>query len=558
MKKERPWLCAALAALIFLGSLALRAAAEETPDVSALYKSRDVDASWSAASAERIDLNAAQGQTLAITAPGDYVLSGAWQGQILIEAAEEDKVRLILSGASITSPQGPAIYEKQADQLILTLEAGTDNFLSDGPALTDGDDTIGAALYAEDDLSINGSGALTLTGTQKHGLQSKKDLVIAGGVLSVTAPTDGIRARNSCLILDGDITVTAGGDGVVTTRTDQEGKGWIVLAGGSLTVKTGDGAGTPRASANSRGGMDGPFGRGGRERWGRPEDDGSLADPADSGTSQKAVKAAADLTVWNGVYAFDCADDGLHAVRVTVNGGVFTIRTGDDGMHADSDLTVNGGIINLAQCYEGLEGRNVTINGGEIAVTASDDAVNAAGGSDQSGFGGWGRDRFNESDSGSLLAINGGTLSVSAGGDGLDSNGSIAITGGITCVWAATTMGEGAIDFNGSGTITGGTLIVASTGGVLQGLTGQSVMALSAGSARSGEITLLDGSGATLAAFAPASAYDTVMVSSDRLAEGENCAVFSQGQALYSGAMTHNIDSGAGRFGGPGRNRKGW
>ena len=550
--KNKPVYLVLIALAILLGSLSLHAVAEV--DVTALYKNKDVDDSWSAATAQMIDLNAVEsGSVITISQKGDYVLSGTLNGQIVIEASKEDKVHLILNGVTITSSQGPAIYEKQADKLIVTLAAGTENALTDGAMITDADDTIGAALYAEDDLSVNGAGSLTVSGTQKHGIQSKADLILANGKITVTAVNDGIRARNSLLVLDGKITVTAGGDGLATTRADAEGKGWIVLAGGNVTVKTGDGAGAVRVSANSRGGF------GGRGRW---DDWGSVSNASDSGVSQKAIKAATDLTVLGGTYTFDCADDGLHGVNVTVSGGAFSISSGDDGMHADKEMTVNAGTIDIAQSYEGLEGENVTVNGGTIRIIASDDGINASGGSDGSGFGGWGRGGNFAAGSSGMLSITGGQIAVTAGGDGLDSNGSISITGGVTGVWAATTTGEGAIDFNGIGTVSGGTLIVASTGGVMRdtaGLSGQSIMAFSASGSAGETVQVLVQNGAVLGTFTPESAFDTLMISSAQLQAGSAVTVQAGSRTLYSGEMTNSVTASSDGFGsGWGRNRRGW
>ena len=550
--KIKPFFLILTALTVLMGSLILPASAE-TLDVSTLYKKKDTDDTWSASGAQAVDLNGLQdGETLTISEKGDYVLSGTLRGQILIEVPEEDKVRLILNGVNITAQEGPAIYEKSADKLIITLAEGTENFLTDGVTVTDDDDTIGAALYAEDDLSINGAGSLTARGTQKHGIQSKADLVIANGQITVSAVLDGIRGRNSVLVLDGKISVTAGGDGITSTRTDAEGKGWIVLAGGEITVKTGDGAGAVRASANSRGGFGGGFG--GRGRW---DDWGSQTQTDDSGVSQKAVKAAADLTVLDGTYVFDCADDGLHGVSVTVNGGTFSILSGDDGMHADETMTVNGGTIGIAQCYEGLEGKNVTVNGGEISITASDDGVNASGGNDGSGFGGWGRGGggFSEADNGGMLTITGGHISVNAGGDGLDSNGSILMSGGVVGVWTAANGMEGPIDFNGTGTISGGTLIVACNGGGMGGsaqLSGQAAMTLSVSGGAGETVTVLDGNGAELGTFTPGNAFGTLMISSDRLQEGSAFTVTAGSRTLYSGAMENNSNVYTGYGYGPG------
>ena len=50
------------------------------------------------------------------------------RAELLSKPSAEDKMRLILNGVSITSHQAPAIYENQADKLIVTLAEGTENF----------------------------------------------------------------------------------------------------------------------------------------------------------------------------------------------------------------------------------------------------------------------------------------------------------------------------------------------------------------------------------------------------------------------------------------------
>ena len=529
-----------LALILALGSLSTAAAAEAAADVSALYKSIDVDDAWSPADAQVIDLDSVQGGTVTISQKGDYVLSGTLNGQILVTVQKEEKVRLILNSVTITGTCGPAIYETQSDKLIITLAEGTLNTLTDGTVITDADDTIGAALYAEDDLSINGTGTLIANGTQKHGIQCKTDLVIANGNITVEAAVDGIRSRNSMLVLDGTLNLAVGGDGLTTTRTNAEGKGWMVLAGGSVTVKTGDGAGTVRDSANSKG-----FGSRGRK-----DDWGSTASVTDSSMSQKALKAAADLTILGGTYAIDCTDDGLHGVNVTVSGGTFDLKSGDDGMHADQELTVNGGIIEITQCYEGLEGKNVTVNGGEIRIVSSDDGLNSSGGSDGSGFGGRGRGRYTASGDSGTLTIAGGTIAVTAGGDGLDSNGSIAITGGVTGVWTASAGMEGPIDFNGSGTITGGTLIAATAGGsgggrgrASAGLSGLKSFAFSASGEAGETITLTDKDGNIIGMFTPENAFSALTVSSSGLDDGSDFTVLVGSRIIESSATADSVSS---------------
>ena len=124
------------------------------------------------------------------------------------------------------------------------------------------------------------------------------------------------------------------------------------------------------------------------------ENDSSTSSDTDS-TSTKGIKSDGALYVNGGTFNINSADDSFHSNSdVTINDGTYTISSGDDGIHADSALLVNGGTITVTESYEGLEGLNITINDGKIDITASDDGMNAAGGNDESGFGGMGGDGF--------------------------------------------------------------------------------------------------------------------------------------------------------------------
>ena len=139
----------------------------QLPDLSSYYKDKDIDDTFEDDKAVHIVLTgtdwladnengfSCEDQVLTITTKGTYVLSGTWNGQIRVQVPEEDKVHLILNGVTVESPEGPAILELTSDKLIVTVQEGTENTLVCRTAVTDDDDTIGGALYAEDDLSIN-------------------------------------------------------------------------------------------------------------------------------------------------------------------------------------------------------------------------------------------------------------------------------------------------------------------------------------------------------------------------------------------------------------------
>ena len=299
--------------LSLLGSvLVLPAAGAEMPDPSTLYKKKDVNAEWEEKDATVVDLSSLNGP-FEITGDGEYVLRGQTSFPVVVNAAEEDDVRLILDGASIITASGPAVRENAADKLIVTLADGSVNVLTSQSILEENGEKYSAALYAKDDLSINGTGALTVESAAGHGIQSKADLIVAGGTLQVTAGKDGLRGKNSVTLLGGDMTVVSGGDGVTTTRDDKPDKGWIVMIDGTLRVTSGGGAGEGITLDTALGALS-PDGQGGfGAGWKSRE-----KEPASDMPSQKGIKAQTSLTVAGGTLDLNCADDALHAASIAV------------------------------------------------------------------------------------------------------------------------------------------------------------------------------------------------------------------------------------------------
>ena len=58
-----------------------------------------------------------------ITSEGTYVVSGTLDnGQIIVNAGDDDKVYLILNGADITCHTSAPVYVQNADKTTITLE----------------------------------------------------------------------------------------------------------------------------------------------------------------------------------------------------------------------------------------------------------------------------------------------------------------------------------------------------------------------------------------------------------------------------------------------------
>ena len=123
-----------------------------------------------------------------ITADGDYLLSGSFSGSIVIDADESAKIQLILSEAVIESNGQSAIVVLNADKVFLTLAEGTDNSVSaTGELAPFGEVNADGAVFSRCDLTVNGTGSLSVKCETGHGIVSKDDLKIASGTITVDA-----------------------------------------------------------------------------------------------------------------------------------------------------------------------------------------------------------------------------------------------------------------------------------------------------------------------------------------------------------------------------------
>jgi hypothetical protein len=531
----------------------------------ASYSSTDLNSSWDASSATKITLNgssavidgsgaSASNGTVTITAAGTYVLNGTLKdGQIIVAAAEKDKVHLVLNGVKLSCSDSAPVYVKQADKVIVTLAKGTTNSVTDGSSYTlaSGEDEPNAAVFSKSDLTINGSGTLTVDGNYKNGIVSKDDLLIISGDINVTAVNDGIRGKDSVAVKDGNLTIKVSGDGIQANNDKDTDKGWIELDGGTFNIVSQQDAIQAETilqvnggtfSLTTGGGSASVSKQKGKEMM--PGGNNNTTTTEEDTTSAKAIKGGTEVQIGAGTFTIDAADDAIHSANVTVKGGTFTISTGDDAVHADSNATIDAGTIKIDTCYEGLEGAKVTVNGGNIHLTASDDGLNAAGGNDGSGQ--QGGDQF-AADDNCEIRITGGYIYVDAQGDGLDSNGSLYITGGTAIVNGPTNNGNGALDYNGTAEITGGILVAAGSSGMAQApgtSSSQNSLLVYYTSAQAAGtlVNLSDADGNSLLTFTPSKTYQSIVISLPTLKQGQTYTLSSGGcstgknvDGLYSG-----------------------
>ena len=97
-------------------------------------------------------------------------------------------------------------------------------------------------IFSKSDLTLNGTGSLTIVSAEGHGIVSKDDLKITGGTYDITAAGHALSGKDSVRIADGTFILTAEKDGIHAENADDEEKGYIYIADGDFTI-TSDGDG---------------------------------------------------------------------------------------------------------------------------------------------------------------------------------------------------------------------------------------------------------------------------------------------------------------------------
>lgn len=486
-----------------------------------------------------------------------------------IDAVIFSKQDLTLNGEgslTVNSPAGHGIVSK--DDLVFTSGTYTVNSASHG-------------IDANDSVRI--TNATITVDAGKDGIHAENSddtslgfVYIASGTFDISAEGDGVSAEAYMQIEDGTFNVVTGGGSENAAQQTSDAWGGFMggqhggqgtkpdmqqggTSGDSSELQPGGGMGgqdgtmpeggqgtKPDMKPDGMGGQNGAMPEG--EQGAAPdtqtegesgtetddstaEQDGQSEDAAedDGSTSIKAFKATGNLTINNGTFTIDSADDAVHSnTSVAIIGGTFDIESGDDGFHADETLTVTAGNINITECYEGLEGLNIDISNGDIKIVASDDGLNAAGGTDSSGFGGHrGNDMFGGSANGSIN-ISGGNIYINASGDGIDSNGTFDMAGGTVTISDPTQGDTSVLDYETSGTITGGTFVGTGATQMAQSLSSseQGVIFLNVGNQSEGTvITVTDSSGNTLVTYEPDLSFALVLISTPDLVKGETYTI---------------------------------
>lgn len=405
-----------------------------------------------------------------ITAGGVYIFEGSFEGMILVEGGDEDKIQLVLNSFAITGKSSPAIYVKSANKVFITTAEGTVNTITDtnGYSYEGGD--VDGAIFSRADLTLNGTGELIVKGNNAHGIVSKDDLVIGDGKYNVSSVKKGIFGKDCVKINTCDLTINAGTDGICSDNTDSD-KGFVYIKSGTISITAAkDGIQSknamvlqdPKITISTDGGYENApvkeanRGKGKHEKGEREEE----APTDTTKESAKALKSATDIIISGGTYIINSRDDSIHADNsIKITDGAFNIKSGDDGIHAENTLEISKGDITIENCFEGLEAYQIAINGGNVLISATDDGVNASSSTTALGFFG---ELFSPSAMGKL-EIHGGLVQVYSGGDSLDSNGIMSLLGGKVFLSGPTSQGDSMVDCDSTKTLSGATLVVIGT-----------------------------------------------------------------------------------------------
>lgn len=460
------------------------------------YAADDKYTDWSTSNATKIELNGASASItgsgaavkdskISITSAGTYVVSGKLDnGQIAINVKDKGVVRLVLNGAELANSSTSPILVEEAGKTIISLQEGTSNLVSDGKSYVNVDAATGepnSAIFSKDDLTINGTGKLVVQGNYNNGITSKDKLKVTGGTIEIKAVDDALMGRDLVAVQDAKITIDAGGHGIKISNDTAGEEGYMAIEGGTFSLTSGE--------------------------------------------------------------------DALHSSGgILVSGGSLTINAGDDGINADVSIAIAGGTIDIAKSNEGIEAPNIVISEGKTSVVSSDDGINVSSGSGETTEGAApqkgvqpGGGMQSGANSSNKLTVTGGFLSVDAKGDGLDSNGSIEMSGGTVVVNGPAENGNGPLDYDGTFVMTGGFLVAAGSSGMAQATSDQStqpgvLMTYSKQQQAGTMVHLQDSEGKDILTFAPAKSYQSLFVSSPNLKKDAAYTLYTGGTSTGSAA----------------------
>ena len=340
-------------------------------DLNNLFTDRDLDASYDASSPKITFTDGSatsdssnvkiSGNTVTISAAGTYILTGTTSdAQVVVDVADTDKVQLVLDNLNLTSTQASALYVKQADKVFITLADGSTNSLTiNSDSATVDDKNMDGAIFARDDITINGNGTLNVTSGKTNGIVGNDDVKLVSGTINITSEKHAVDANDSISVKDANITATS------TSKDGLHCDGSVNIVGGNVNI-TKSNEGIEGQVINIAGGTTNVV----------ATDDGLNAATADSNTSDDpmAVDNNAKLNISGGKLTVDASGDALDS-----NGGIYIsggetyvsgpTNDGNTAIDFNSECVVTGGILVAAGSSGMVEA--ISSNSTQAVMTAN-------------------------------------------------------------------------------------------------------------------------------------------------------------------------------------------
>lgn len=207
-------------------------------DIAPKISLTEADQQTTCSAQTEIDLSQITEEILRITQPGCYLLSGALEGTVQIDA-EDQLIHLVLDGIRVESRYGPALEVISAGKVFVTLQEGTENFLLDSASYPKNADA-NACLSSVCDLTINGSGDLHVYGYYKDAIHSKDILKVLGGNLFAQAKRNGLRGNDGVVIRSAALDIQSEKNAIQSTKVGQNAKGNIEICDSACSLIGGE------------------------------------------------------------------------------------------------------------------------------------------------------------------------------------------------------------------------------------------------------------------------------------------------------------------------------
>ena len=464
-------------------------------------------------------------QTLTITQGGTYVLTGSGKNiKLVVEAADTDQVHLVFQNLTLEG-EGTLLQVNKAQEVVISLTEGSQNALTESQ--TSDDEEVKATIHSQVPLTLNGTGNLTLTALTKNALEVEDDLKVLGGTYTVKAANHGFKAEGALAIEAATLSIEAGKDGLHAEQDETTERANISLNPTQLSIAA----------------------------------------------TEDGVDAGNELTIKGGTITVSQSEEGLEARVIRQLGGDVTIKSSDDGVNAsagssgkttdtsatskttDASATSNSADTSSSASQATTDSATASTSASQAtadpAATSQVDQANKdknatppsppAGQAPPQGVqppqngqgpGGMPPGGQEESDPSLQIILEGGTLTIDAEGDGIDSNGTVSISGGSLVVNGSVQGGNGPLDAAGDITITGGTVWALGTSDMLQGFaqgsTQASITANIAGTAGQ-TLIILDANGKEVARQTASKDFQAVIMSSADLVDGQTYTIQVEG-----------------------------